>query len=426
MSKLESYWLDSRPRFTGAATEPLPARAACVVIGGGFTGLSAARSLAMQGADVVLLEAGAVASEASGRNGGHCNNGLATDLGALGAQLGMDRARALYRAFDDAVDRVEAVVAEERIDCDFTRNGKMKLAAKPEHAEKLARGAELLAREVEPDLRLLSRAELRQEIGTDAFYAGLVLPRSASMHVGRFGVGLAEAAVRRGARVYEQAAVTGLQRIAGRRYKVTSTRGTIEADQVLLATGTSLRGPFAWLRRRVIPIGSYIVATRPLDPGLVAQVMPGRRNCSTSKIVGHYFRLTSDDRLIFGGRARFAMPGPTSDPKSGEILRRDLHRIFPVLRDVPIEYVWGGLLDMTMDRLPRAGERDGLYFVAGLSGHGVQMSVLMGDRMARVMGGDGNANPLAGLDWPAVPGHFGPPWFLPLVGLYYRVQDWRH
>jgi len=139
--------------------------------------------------------------------------------------------------------------------------------------------------------------------------------------------------------------------------------------------------------------------------------------------IHHYFRLSDDHRLVFGGRARFAVSGPTSDAKSGEILRAGMFECFPSLRDVAIDYCWGGLVDMTQDRLPHAGERDGLYYSMGYSGHGTQMSVHMGERMAAVMNGDASANPWRGRDWPAIPGHFGPPWFLPAVGFYYRLKD---
>ena len=129
---------------------------------------------------------------------------------------------------------------------------------------------------------------------------------------------------------------------------------------------------------------------------------------------------------LTGGRARFALSSPSSDAKSGAILKARMLELFPQLAQTRIDYCWGGLVDMTADRLPRAGERDGVFYATGYSGHGTQMSVHMGQIMARVMGGDTAANPLAGLDWPVVPGHFGPPWFLPFVGMYYRYQDWRH
>jgi len=154
--------------------------------------------------------------------------------------------------------------------------------------------------------------------------------------------------------------------------------------------------------------------------------MPTRRSATTTKNIGNYFRLAADNRLIFGGRARFAMSSPTSDVKSGKLLEARMRELFPELRDARIDYCWGGLVDMTADRLPRAGEHDKLFYAMGYSGHGTQMAVHMGQIMARVMSGEASANPLSGLRWPAVPGHFGPPWFLPFVGAYYRLQDWLH
>lgn len=424
---LESYWLDSGERFAPEGVTPLPARASVVVVGGGFTGLAAARALALAGTQVVVIEAGRIAGEASGRNGGQCNNGIAGDFAALGARFGRERATALYRAFDTGVDRVEAIVAEEAIDCDFTRNGKLKLADKPEHVAKLARAAELLSKTVEPDIRLLDRDRLAGEIRSDAFHGGLVFPHSASLHMGRFATGLARAAKRHGAHIHEDTPLTGLTRAPGGRHKLVTPRGTIIADTVLLATGASMAGPFGWLRRRIVPIGSFIVATEPLGD-LANMVMPGRRNATTTRNIGNYFRLTADNRLIFGGRAHFALSSPRNDIRSGMILEARMREIFPALADVRIAHNWGGIVDLTADRLPRAGIRDGLHYAMGYSGHGTQISVLMGEVMARIMTGasPAEANPFHGIDWPAIPGHFGPPWFLPLVGAYYRYQDWRH
>lgn len=424
--KLEPYWLASAPRFAAGATAPITGKVDVAIVGGGFTGLSAALALAKAGARVAVLEAGGVVGEASGRNGGHCNNGLAHDLGGLAARIGIERASALYRAFDAGVDTVERLVASEGIDCDFIRTGKIKLAAKPGHFAKLEKSAELLQATVEPGLVVVKPGEMRGEIGSDGFHGGLVFPRSAHMHMGRFGVGLAQAAARAGAAIHERAAVTGLERLSGQAHRVVTTRGTVEAKQVLLATGASRQGPFSWLRRRIVPVGSFIIATAPLSDNLAASIMPARRTATTTMNIGNYFRLTPDNRLIFGGRARFALSNPASDAKSGAILKARMLELFPQLAGVAIDYCWGGLVDMTADRLPRAGERDGVFYATGYSGHGTQMSVHMGQIMARVMGGDTAANPLAGLDWPVVPGHFGPPWFLPFVGMYYKYQDWRH
>ena len=334
---------------------------------------------------------------------------------------------ALYRAFDDAVDTVERIVAEERIDCDFARTGKLKLAAKPEHYDKLARARDALHRGADPDVSLVPRDALGVEVGSGGFHGGLLYPKSGSMHMGRYVVGLAEAAARRGARIHEAAPVRRLTRI-GRTdaHMIETARGTLRADQVLLATGPSMSGPFFRYRRRIVPIGSFIVVTEPLHRSTIDALVPRRRMCTTTETIGHYFRATPDDRLLFGGRARFALSSATSDAKSGRILEAGMLDVFPQLAGTKLDWCWGGIVDMTRDRLPRAGQHDGLYYSMGYSGHGTQMSTHMGQVMAAVMAGDRDANPWRGMDWPAIKGHFGPPWFLPLVGAWYRLQDRLH
>ena len=314
-------------------------------------------------------------------------------------------------------------MAEEAIDCDFHRSGKLKLAAKPAHYRHLASSADLLAREVDPDIELIPEGDLGAEIGSACFHGGLLYRRSASLHVGRLGVGLAEAAARHGARIYEDAPVTHRRRLSRGGHELVTTRGSLQADQVFVATGAYTRGPFNWFRRRFVPIGSFIIVTEPLPASTLDAIMPTRRNAITTRTIGNYFRISPDDRLIFGGRARFALSSPHSDAKSGRILEQGMLVIFPQLRGTRIDYCWGGLLDMVTDRLPRAGEHDGLFYALGYSGHGVQMSVHMGEVMADVMAGRPAVNPWASLPWPAIPGHFGPPWFLPLVGAYYRLVD---
>ena len=421
------YWHDTAPVFAGAATGPVEGRFDVAVIGAGFTGLNAARKLARAGVRVAVLEAGHVGAGGSGRNGGHLNNGIAHGYGDAVAHLGAERARTLYRAYDRSIDMIAEVIAEEGIACDFRRAGKLKLASKPGHVAGLRANQELLAREVDPDTDWLSKGDLADEIGSDTFHGAVLFRKSAMMHMGRYLHGLAEAATRHGATIWEQAPVTGRSR-SGAGWTLTTPRGPIRAERVIAATGAytaQVRGaPLGHFRRRMIPMASFIIATRPLSPAEVAVTMPGNRTCVTSRLIGNYFRLSPDNRLIFGGRARFsAVSDQRSDAKSGRILQAAMAGIFPHLAGVQIDYCWGGLVGMTRDRFPRAGQADGMIYGMGYSGHGAQLSTLLGQVLADQAMGRTDTNPLEGLDWPAVPALNGKPWFLPLAGLWFRLKD---
>ncbi|MGV1771545.1 NAD(P)/FAD-dependent oxidoreductase [Agrobacterium vitis] len=420
--KYLSYWHDTAPQFAEGITGAIEGDFDVAVIGGGFTGLAAARQLARAGAKVIVLEGQRIGWGASGRNGGHLNNGLAHSYLGAKAELGKERAIALYKALDSSIDTIEALIAEEGIDCNFRRAGKLKLASKPQHFEGLARNFEALHGEVDPDTALLSPADLKNEVGSP-FFGAMLSKKSAMMHMGRYVVGLAKAAQRHGAVIAEQASVTSVEK-QGDRHRLTTARGRVTAKDVLVATGAYTTPNFSFFRRRIIAVGSFLIATRPLSDTEVASVMPGNRTCVNTMNIGNYWRLSPDNRLIFGGRARFsATSDQQSDAKSGEILRQSLAAIFPQLAKVEIDYCWGGLVDMTKDRYPRAGYQDGVWYAMGYSGHGAQLSTHLGMIMADTIMGKPDANPLKGLDWPAVPGHFGKPWFLPLVGMYYKILD---
>jgi len=425
--KYASYWHDSATPFSGGQSGPVEGQYDVAVIGAGFTGLSAARKLAREGLRVAVLEAQHVGAGGSGRNGGHLNNGLAHGLAEAKAHLGTERAHALYRAYDRSIEMIEDTIAEEGIACDFRRSGKLKLASKPSHVAGLRAGFDLIQREVDPGVQWLERADLAAEIQSGSFHGGMIYPKSAMMHMGRYVTGLATAADRHGARIWENAPVTARAKTAAG-WTLKTPRGEVQAARVIAATGAysgEVPGaPLRYFRRRIISVGSFIVATRPLTPKEVAATMPGNRTCVTSLNIGNYFRLSPDNRLIFGGRARFsAVSNQQSDAKSGAILRDQMTRIFPQLGDVDLDYCWGGLVGMTKDRYPRAGEADGMIFGMGYSGHGAQMSTLVGQALADMAMGRKDTNPLDGMEWPAIPAHTGRPWFLPLVGLWFGLKD---
>ncbi|SNT73787.1 NAD(P)/FAD-dependent oxidoreductase [Paracoccus seriniphilus] len=421
--KFLPYWHDSTPAFGGAASGPVGGDYDVAVIGAGFTGLGAARKLAMEGKSVIVLEARHVGAGASGRNGGHLNNGLAHSYLAAMRQFGPEKARALYHAFDAGIETLIRIIDEEGIDCNFRRSGKLKLASKPGHMDAMRRNFEAVNREADPETEWLERDVLHDEVRSDSFHAGMLQRRSAMMHMGRFVVGLADAAVRHGAVVHEGATVTTRQK-QGAGWRLTTTKGKVTAGQVLLATGAYTDDAFPWFRRRIVPVGSFIIATRPLTETEIAASVPGDRTFVNSMNIGNYFRLTPDRRLIWGGRARFsARSDQRSDSKSGAVLRASLAATLPQLADVGIDYCWGGMVDMTADRFPRAGQADGLWYSMGYSGHGAQIATHMGEIMAdRIMGHE-RQNPWQDLPWQAVPLHTGKPWFLPVVGLYYQLKD---
>ncbi len=416
------YWLDTCEAGPDRSTTQVEGAVDVAVVGAGLTGLSTALHLARRGVRVAVLEADRVASGASGRNGGMAAPGMTVPLGKAIERHGLEVAARWQWLYAEAIDTVERLVAEEGIDCGFQRTGKLTLAWKPGHLDGLRAAQETLSEQMGYETSLVTRDQLDSEIGSPAYHGALLDRRGATLHVGRFTRGLAEAAALHGAQVHERAEVTDLRR-RGVAHEVVTSRGSVLADQVLVATSGYTRRPFRWLQVRVAPVGSFIVVTEPLGADVCDDLLPHRRAASDTKNLLHYFRTTPDQRLLFGGRARFAMSTPRSDAKSGRVLRSAMTEVFPQLSEAGIDYCWGGLVDMTLDRMVHAGEHDGVHYSLGYSGHGVQMATHMGARMADVLTGSPEANPWGELPFRRIPGHVGPPWFLPFAGAYYKALD---
>jgi glycine/D-amino acid oxidase-like deaminating enzyme len=421
------YWLDTAPPLPDRTGKPLPEEADVVVIGGGLTGLSTAYHTALKGAHVVLVEKDKVGSGASGRNGSMCTQGITISTAEARKRYGQPRARELYDSFREAVDVVEEITLKEQIDCDFNRSGRLGVAYKPEHFEAQKATQRDLAENFGHETTLIGKSELRSELGSDYYHGALLDPLSAGLHVGKFLHGMAGAAERAGAEIHERNAATALTRTSDGGFLVETEHGTIRAKQVMAATDayTDKSASMSWFRKRLICVGSFIIVTEPLGEELAREIIPKARLVVDSKNIGHYIRLTPDNRLAFGGRARFAPSDPASDRKSGGVLQREMAEIFPQLANVGIDYVWGGSVGFSYDRIPHAGEVEGLYYSMGYCGHGVQMATYMGRRMAEVMDGHPEANPLRGLGFPKVPVPFynGTAWFLPFAGAYYKAKD---
>lgn len=412
-------WTEMAPSPARPLVE-LPLQTDVAIVGGGYTGLAAAHVLARHAVSATVLEQHTLGWGASSRNGGFVLPGYQPEVEELGEKYGLDLARGLFALSLEAVDYLERLVQVERIDCEFTRSGSLTLAAKPQHYRELERSQQFLRLALRYETRLLAREELSQEIESHRYHGGLLDPGAGSLHPARYLQGLATAAERAGAVLAEEAQVLEIRR-EGLGFAITTSRGMVRAGDVVVATDGYTGAVVPWLRRRVIPIGSYLVATEPLGAELCQRLLPCRRVMSDTKNLLYYFRLSSDGRLVFGGRASFT---PTTLKKSAQILARGVSRVFPQLGNTPLEYAWGGQVGFTRNRLPAAGRVNGMYYALGYCGHGVAMATYLGARVAQAITTGRELPQLSGRGFAAVPLYRGQPWFLPLVGAYYRMRDW--
>ena len=432
-----NYWLTT-VQVPTPPVQPLPESADVVIIGAGFTGLSAALSLAKRGVKVVVLEAETIGWGASSRNGGMVLTGLKLGVNKLISMYGRELARRMYAASLATIDTVERIVKEESIACDFSRSGHLEVACKQAHFDDYARQVEVIAREFNHQLRVVSRDQLPSEIGSNIYYGGMVDEISAGLNPACYVAGLGAAAMRAGAQICERTRVQNIQRASrdgAPGFNLNSSRGAIWARNVLVGTSGYTGAATPALRKKIIPIGSFIIATQVLPEALARELSPRNRQIFDSKNYLFYYRLTPDNRMLFGGRAAFFPETERTIRRSAEILRLGMISVYPQLRDTKVEYAWGGTLDFCFDTMPHAGQMDGIYFAVGYAGHGVAMATYQGQRMADSIVAGSSAessseekidNPFTEIPFPGAPLglYSGKPWFLPFAGAYYKVLDW--
>jgi glycine/D-amino acid oxidase-like deaminating enzyme len=427
--KEANYWLETVAAPVMGANDSLPENVDVAVIGGGFCGLSAARTLAKRGVRVAVLEAETIGWGASCRNGGMVLTGMKLPVPTLIQRYGQDTVQRMYRASLESIDLVEQIVREERLECSFSRCGHLEVACKRAHFDAYAEAAAQIKQEFGRELRLVPKSELRREIGSDIYFGGMVDESSAAVNPAQYVAGLATAAQRSGACLYEHARVVSVvpQISSGnRRFRLETTRGLVTATEVLLASGAYTTKSTPALQKKVIPIGSYIIATEALPPDLARELSPRNRMIYDSKHFLYYYRLTPDKRMLFGGRAAFFPESKTTVRESAEILRRGMIAVYPQLCTAKVEYVWGGTLDFAFDVMPHSGKIDNMYFAVGFAGHGVAAATWMGAKLAGVICGDVDDNPYSKIAFPEAPIGLrsGNTWALPLAGAYYKVLDW--
>jgi glycine/D-amino acid oxidase-like deaminating enzyme len=428
-----NYWLTTT-EFPHPESRPLPPRIDVAIIGAGFTGLSAARTLAKRGAKVAVLESETIGWGASSRNGGMVLTGLKLGADQLISRYsrdmyGRDLARRMYAASIETIGCVEQIVREETIDCDFSRCGHLEVACKQKHFDDYARQAEVIAREFNHHLRVVQKKDLSAEIGSNIYYGGLVDEVSAGLNPARYVAGLGNAAMKASAEIFEYARVESVQRESSQGeagWKVTTTRGALWAREVFVATSGYTGKATPALQKKLIPIGSFIITTQTLPEALAHELSPRNRMIYDSKNYLYYYRLTPDRRMLFGGRAAFFPETDQTIRRSAEILRRGMIGVFPQLRDAKVDYVWGGTLDFAFDIMPHAGQLDRMYYAVGYAGHGVAMATYQGQKMAELIAGDKPDNPFVDIPFPGAPlGLYnGKPWFLPFAGMWYKFLDW--
>jgi len=424
----QNYWLTTA-EFPAIQVHPLPERADVAVIGAGFTGLSAAGTLAKRGAIVAVLESETIGWGASSRNGGMVLTGMKLGVNQLISRYGRELTRRMYAASLETIDCVERIIREEGIGCNFSRCGHLEVACKRKHFDDYARQAEVVAREFNHKLKVVQKNELGAEIGSNIYYGGMVDEVSAGVNPARYVAGLGSVAVRAGAKIFERTRVETIERESQQGevgWKITTSRGTLRARDVFIATSGYTGNATPSLQKKIIPIGSFIITTEILPVALAQELSPRNHMIYDSKNYLYYYRLTPDRRMLFGGRAAFFPENDQRIRRSAEILRRGMIDVYPQLRDAKVEYVWGGTLDFAFDIMPHAGQLDGMYFAVGYAGHGVAMATYQGQKMAELIAGDRPENPFVGIPFPGAPlGLYnGEPWFLPFAGGWYKLLDW--
>ena len=418
--KAQPYWWDQTPSPSMEAQE-LPVKTDVLVIGSGYTGLHCALQTATAGRQTTVIDAEAAGWGCSTRNGGQISGEIKRDYTELRAQYGEDQARALIKEARAALEWLGDFVSQQHIECDYRRCGRFFAAHSPRQFKKLVDLAQNQPRGLERDLQIVSARDQVSEIDSPRYHGGLVIERHCSLDPARYHAGLVRKVLQNGAQVIDYCRATSIEPHADG-FRVTTSRGTIQTRELVIATNGYTGTISPWQRRRIIPIGSYMLATEPMDPARLDQLMPRRRVFSDTRKLVVYFRQSPDGRsLLFGGRVSVFESDPV---KSLPALRREMLRIFPQLEDARISHTWMGFVGYTFDTLPHLGVEDGIHYAMGYCGSGISLASYLGSRLGlRLLGNEEGQSAFYGPGFQTRPLYNGKPWFLSGSVRYYQVKD---
>ena len=416
------YWTEEYPlgKTYDVSTE-LPDKVDFVIIGSGYTGLTAARVLAKADCSVAVFDEKKIGWGASSRNGGMATPGLKQDIFKIYKKYGMEYAREFWKASVDAIDLLENIIQEEKINCDWSRNGHIALACKQSHYDKLPEYANWIQKELGHKKTLVTKEEIHSEIGTNYYYGGLSDEVSGGLQPAKYVDGLAKACNDYGVQLFENNRVHSIKKL-GEIYEVVTDKGALKAKKVIVATNGYTDMLVPELKPKVFPVGSYIIVSDVLSEKLQKKLSPKGRMFYDSKWFINYFRLTPDGRMLWGGRNDLSTDLDLVE--SASILSRQVRTVFPDLENTTFTHTWTGKLGITFDLMPHIGEVNGIHYTFGYGGHGLSIATYLGNEIGLLLSGQKKRSPFEEISHQTMFFYRKDPWFLPFAAKYYQFLDW--
>lgn len=418
--KFSPYWWEKTPR-PSLSEKNLPRSVDVLVIGAGYTGLHAALQTARGGRSTLVIDAEDAGWGCSSRNGGQISTSIKPSFDSLSKQHGSKTAFEILKEGQNSLEWIQYFIKSEKIDCNFAKVGRFHAAHNAKQYQILAHKIANQPKGLSVEAHVVLRSEQHQELGTDVYWGGVVYEEHCSVDPAAYHQGLLDRAVSAGVQVISRCPAIHIQKNSNG-FEIQTSQGIILARNVVIATNGYTGTLTPWLQRRVIPIGSYMIATEALPLGVIDKLIPKDRIVSDTRRIVYYYRASPDrTRILFGGRVSHQ----ETDPRvSGPQLHHDMVQIFPELASVSISHSWCGFVAYTFDELMHMGVRDGMHYAMGYCGAGVGTSSYFGMRIGQqVLGLKEGSTALDDLPFQTRPFYTGNPWFLAPSIRYYRWLD---